>query len=107
MLEQLSKIMPADLAQTLGVTEMSAEQQEALARWGLYLYELGQHVVADIEEIKYGGHVVVLGDGSHWEVDESDTTTVEIWGLFEKVLVADGEMWKLDPLEKVPVSPLE
>jgi hypothetical protein len=55
-------------------------------------------------EVKYEGHLVVLDDGTRWEVDTIDTGTAELWSAMDHVLVADGEMWKLDDNEKIAVT---
>ncbi|HBJ34994.1 MAG TPA: hypothetical protein DDZ51_09585 [Planctomycetaceae bacterium] len=88
----------------LGVGSMSEEQRQTISNFGMRMYTLGQHVVADIEDIKYGGKLIVLDDGSRWEVDEFDASTAEMWGPFDKVVVIDNEMFKLDDLEKVAVE---
>lgn len=107
MHEQLSKLIPDHLAQKLGVHSMTPEQQDALFRWAMHMFSLGRHVIADIEDVKYDGHLVVLDDGSRWEVDDIDRSTVAMWSMLDKVLVVDGEMWKLDESEKVNVSEAE
>lgn len=100
-LEQL--MSPEELIAT-GSDSLTAEQQEALLNWGMRMYQLGQYVVADIDEIKYDGRLIVLDDGSRWEVDSFDSSTAETWGPMEKVVVIDDEMYKLDDLEKVSVT---
>lgn len=100
-LEQM--MSPEELTAT-GSVSLTAEQQEALLSWGMRMYQLGQHVVADIEEVKYDGRLIILDDGSRWEVDSFDSSTAEMWGPMEKVFVIDDEMYKLDDLEKVSVT---
>lgn len=104
MERDLEKIMPADLAELLGVDTMTRHQKSALLSWITSVYTMGQHRVANIDQVKYDGHLVILDDGSRWEVDEVDTTTASLWDVLDKVLVADGEMWKLDESEKVIVT---
>lgn len=99
---QLSQLMRTDEIENIGVTKLTQQEQQQLLQWGLRMYTLGQHRVGDIQEIKYGGRVVILDDGSRWEVDEYDAKTVELWGIFEKVIVIDNEMYHLD--EKVSVQ---
>jgi len=102
--EQLKKFMAADLRELLGVDGMSLAQQSAIGDWGMRMFSLGQHVVEDIDEVKYDGHLVILTDGTRWEVEDVDTGTSAMWSLMDKVLIADGEMWKLDESEKVAVT---
>ena len=68
------------------------------------MFSLGQHVVADIEDIKYDGRLVILDDGTRWEVDALDAVTADMWSPMDKVVVIDDEMFKLDEFEKVAVQ---
>lgn len=104
MTMNLQQLMTPEELKATGSVSLTAEQQEALLRWGMRMYQLGQHVVADIEEIKYDGRLVILDDGSRWEVDSFDSSTAEMWGPMEKVVVIDDEMYNLDDLEKVSVT---
>jgi hypothetical protein len=98
---ELSQLMSeSDLVAT-GAGKLSQEEQIALASWGLRMFSLGQHRFCEIEEIKYGGRLIVLSDNSRWEVDELDASTAELWSPLDKVVVIDDEMWKLDDFEKV------
>lgn len=67
--------------------------------WGLRMYGIGQHKVGDIHEIKYDGRVVILDDGSRWEVELS---TIDFWGEFTNVAIIDDEMYRLE--ESVSVT---
>jgi hypothetical protein len=100
----LAQLMSAEELQATGSISLTAEQQEALVNWGMRMYQLGQYVVADIEEVKYDGRLIILDDGSRWEVETFDSSTAEMWGLMDKVVVIDDEMYKLDELEKVSVT---
>jgi len=100
----LEQLMSAEELQATGSFSLTAEQQEALLNWGMRMYQLGQHVVADIEEVKYDGRLVILDDGSRWEVESFDASTAEMWSPMEKVVVIDDEMYKLEDLEKVSVT---
>jgi hypothetical protein len=62
----------------------------------MYMFRLASPVVEDIVEIKYEGRLVVLNDGSRWEVDSLDSGTVDLWGPFTKVAVIDGVMYNLE-----------
>lgn len=101
---ELEKVMQPDEMQRIGVANMTAEQKQALVDWGLRMYSLGQHVVADIEDIKYDGRLIVLNDGTRWEVDAVDSGTAEMWSPLDKVVVIDDEMYRLDDAEKVEVQ---
>ena len=103
-LDKLTTLMRPDVRELLAVDGMSSEQQLALSEWGMRMFSLGQHVVADIEDVKYEGHLVILDDGTRWEVSHVDTGTAALWSAMDRVLVADGEMWKLDENEKVSVT---
>ena len=101
---ELEKLMRPEEMQRLGVESMTEEQRQVLSDWGMRMFSLGQHVVADIEDIKYDGRLIILDDGTRWEVDAIDSTTAELWSPFEKVVVIDDEMYKLDDMEKVSVQ---
>jgi hypothetical protein len=100
----LEQLMSSEELQATGSILLIAEQQEALVDWGMRMYQLGQHVVADIEEVKYDGRLIILDDGSRWEVESFDSSTADMWGAMDKVVVIDDEMYKLEDLEKVSVT---
>jgi len=100
----LEQLMSSEELQATGSILLTAEQQEALVDWGMRMYQLGQHVVADIEEVKYDGRLIILDDGSRWEVESFDSSTADMWGAMDKVVVIDDEMYKLEDLEKVSVT---
>ena len=102
---EIEELMAPEEIELLGVNNMTAEQKQCLIDYSFKTYTLGQHVVGDIESIKYDGKVVVLDDGSRWVVDDLDRDTVELWGEFEKVVIIDGAMYKLDDSERVEVEP--
>lgn len=102
MILDIEKMMrPEEIAES-GITNLSVPEQQAIFRWGLRMFGLGQHKVGDIHEIKYDGRVVVLDDGSRWEVDSYDASTVDFWGEFTKVAIIDDEMYRLE--ESVSVN---
>jgi len=70
---ELEKLMCPDEMQRLGVGSMTEEQRKALADWGMRMFTLGQYVVADIEDIKYDGRLIILDDGTRWEVDDVES----------------------------------
>ena len=58
----------------------------------------------DIDEVKYDGRLVILEDGSCWEVDAIDASTADLWGALTKVAVIDDVMYNLDSAEHVDVT---
>ena len=101
---EIEKLMRPDEIQRLGVDSMTEKQKQTLADWGMRMFALGQHLVADIEDIKYDGRLIILDDGTRWEVEALGTSTAEMWSPMDKVVVIDDEMFKLDDLEKVSVQ---
>lgn len=99
---EIEKLMRAEEIAASGIYSLSESEQQAILQWGLRLFGMGQHKVGDIHEIKYEGRVVVLDDGSRWEVESYDASTVDFWGEFTKVAIIDDEMYRLD--ESVSVS---
>lgn len=99
----LSTLMLPGEAEAIGVEGMTASQKNALASWGLRMYALGEVIVASIADVKYGGHLILLDDGSRWEVDEMDDIVAESWLQNDRVVVVGGEMLLLDESEKVSV----
>lgn len=104
MAVELEQVMRPEEMQRLGTESMTEAQRQTLTEWGLRMFALGQHIVADIEDIKYDGRLIILGDGTRWEVDATDAATAEMWSTLDKVVVIDDEMYKLDEMEKVAVQ---
>ncbi len=100
----LDRLMTIEEQREAGCTSLTPQQKEALVAWGLKMYQIGQHVVGNIEDVKYDGRLVILDDGSRWEVDSLDSSTAEMWGFLDKVVVIDDEMYKLDESERVSVT---
>ncbi len=101
---EIENIMDAEEIQAIGISSLTDEQQQALIRWGFKMFQMGQHIVSEIDEIKYDGRLIILEDGTQWEVDTGDEITADMWTPLDKVLVIDDEMYKLDDLEKVSVQ---
>ena len=97
----LAQIMTEEELAATGAEVLTRSQKMELAAWGMKMFSLGQYRVSDIEEIKYGGRLIVLEDGSRWAVDELDIATAESWTMLDKVVVIDGSIWRLDDLERV------
>lgn len=102
--EQLKNLMEDKDFLLLDIDGMNQQQINALYDWGLKMFGLGQYIVEDINDVKLDGRLIVLSDGTYWEVDEFDTHTSDMWGFLDKVVVIDDEMYKLDDMEKVSVS---
>ncbi|WP_437190700.1 hypothetical protein [Planctomicrobium sp. SH527] len=104
MTAEIDRFLSPEERQLLGVDLMNEEQRQTLLNWGRRMFALGQHVVSEIAAVKYDGRLVILEDGSRWEVEEGDSHISEMWDTFDKVLVINDEMYKLDELEKVEVQ---
>lgn len=100
----VKEIMTPEEIEIIGVNGMSDLQRKCLMDFALRVQGMGQHTVGDIVDIKYDAKVIVLDDGSSWVVDDLDKYTAELWTEYEKVVVIDDEMYKLDESEKVMVS---
>ena len=101
----LQSLMQPEEARRIGIDAMTENQRNALAEWGVRMFSMGQIVLSSIAEVKYGGRLVILDDGSRWEVDEFDDDIADLWLPAERVVVIDHEMYRLDDLEKVHVQP--
>jgi len=89
---------------SLGGDNMSEEQKRVLLSWGMRMYGLGQHRIANIEAVKYDGRLIVLDDGSRWEVNSTDHVTASMWSGYERVVVIDDRMFLLDENEAIRVD---
>lgn len=67
-------------------------------------YSIGKHTFGNVEEIKYDGRLIILDDGSRWEVNEIDSPTCEFCNCFDKVVVIDDAMFNLGGCESVQVE---
>jgi len=101
----LAGFMNPEEYRTLDIENLPPKTAKVWLEWGMRMYRLSQHVTGYIEEIKYNGHVIILDDGSRWEVDEYETSVSEMWSEGERVVVIDDEMFKVDDDEKVSVQP--
>jgi len=104
MFVELENLMTPENVKRLGVESMTEEQKQILLNWGLKMFSLGQQIVANIEEIKYDGRLIILDDGTRWEVDSFDASTADLWDVMDKVVVIDDEMYRLENAEKVSVE---
>jgi hypothetical protein len=101
---ELEQIMYLKEFEGIGVSLMSEEQRQLLFEWGMRMYSLGKHIVSEIDSVKYEGRLIVLQDGTRWEVNSLDTMTAELWSPLDKVIIIDEEMFKLDSAEGAGVT---
>ncbi len=100
----LDVFVPNHFRERLGWDEINSSQRAVLGEFGYFMYKSGKHVVSDIDRIKYEGRLVILDDGSRWEVDSVDTYTVDSWNPGTKVAVIDDVMYNLGDAEHADVS---
>lgn len=101
---QIESFMTEEEIENTGIRNLNEDQIQAILNWSLKMYSLGQHHVSNIEEVKYGGRLIILEDGSKWEVDDIDASTSEYWESYQKVLVYEDEMYLIEDCEKVSVT---
>jgi hypothetical protein len=97
-------LVPEHWHERLGWNSLPAELREAIGEFGFYMYRLGTPTMGDIDQVKYDGRLVVLDDGSRWEVNSADTYTADMWSPVTKVIVIDDVMYNLDDAEHVDVT---
>jgi hypothetical protein len=97
-------LVPEHWKQKLGWDGLTPGQREALGEYGFHMYRLGAPTVADIDEIKYEGRLVVLDDGSRWEVSSLDVNDVDLWSPYGKAVVLDDIMYLLEDAEHADVT---
>lgn len=100
----INKFMIKEDIEACGVSKLNEDQKKALAQWGIQMYSLGQHRIANIKDVKFDGRLVILDDGSKWEVDNIDTYITSSWVIFDTVIVVEGKMYLLDELKMVNVE---
>jgi hypothetical protein len=101
--QELKKLGFPDLKST-SLRSLSEEDVKAIFDWGIRMFQLGSSEQGTIYEIKYDGHLVVLDDGSCWEVDDGDIYMTGGWCEGDEVVVIDARMYRLDVLESVEVT---
>ncbi len=101
---EIEKIMVEDELFLCGIKKLTSNEKENLVKWGLRMFAMGQYTVGDIIEKKYNGRLIILDDGSRWEVDEIDASKSELWSDFNKVIVIDNDMYLLEESNKVYVK---
>ena len=100
---EYKKTVPLEWESRLRWNELPEDVQEEIGKYGLHMYSQGRHLVSAISEVKYEGRLVILEDGTRWEVDTVDAPTCKFWGENSKVVVLDREMYCLEVCEKVAV----
>src|SRR5262249_4538091 len=103
----IETIMTPHEMDEIGVHSLTDAQKQALLAWGLRMFGLGQHTVGDIEAIKYDGKLIILDDGSRWEVDSIDADTASYWSELDKVVVIDDLMYRIEDCEHVSVQSVD
>lgn len=97
-------LVPESWHGRLGWERLSADERSMLGQFSLYMFRLGQERTGQIVNVEYGGRLVILDDGSRWEVDSLDEYTAESWGVLTKVLIIDDKMYNLDDAEHILVE---
>jgi hypothetical protein len=92
------------LLEELEINNLTELKHQALKSWSSYWFTLGQHRCENIEAVKYEGRLVILEDGSRWEVPKEKSHITESWAPGEKVAVIDDTIYKLNELESTLVE---
>lgn len=100
----LDGVMNPEEQLACGVDRLTQPQRDRLFKWGLRMFGLGRAIVGSIEDVKYSGRLVILDDGSRWEVEDIDASTAEIWQYLDDVIVFEDIMYNLEGCEKVEVA---
>jgi hypothetical protein len=101
--QELKKMKFPDL-QRFNLNELPDEDVKAIFEWGMWTFNLGSSEQGTIDEIKYDGHLVILADGSRWEVEDGDAYTVEGWLAGDEIVIVSERMYRLDESESAAVS---
>jgi hypothetical protein len=83
---------------------ITPDQQKAIGEYGSYMFRLASPTVSDIDEVKYDGRLVVLDDGTRWEVGSAYVDDVDSWLAYGKVVVLDDVMYRLEEAEHADVT---
>lgn len=86
------------------IAKLSAIDAKQIWEWGFKMFQIASSESGTIDEIKYDGHIIVMDDGTRWEVDDIDTGTAEFWDTGDRVVVVDDRMYRLDESESVAVQ---
>ncbi|MCE2752654.1 MAG: hypothetical protein LW720_12285 [Pirellula sp.] len=86
------------------IAKLSAADAKQIWEWGFKMLQIASSENGTIDEIKYDGHIIIMDDGTRWEVDDIDTGTAEFWDTGDRVVVVDDRMYRLDESESVAVQ---
>lgn len=103
-MSDLDRYIPEKLKRDMKWDSLAGEQRQAIVEYGSWMFDIAHPTVADIDDIKYDGRLVILDDGSRWEVDSLDVYDVEFWSRYSKVAVIDGVMYCLDDADHATVT---
>ena len=92
------------LLKELEIDNLTESKHQALESWSLYWFTLGQHRCENIEAVKYDGRLIILEDGTRWEIPKENSYITESWAPGDKIAVIDDTMYKLDELESTLVE---
>ncbi len=102
--KQIYGLLDRDELAILQVKQMTDEQRITLLKCMLrYARESGGKIF-EIASIKYSGRLVVLDDGSRWEVDADDASTSGRWCEGDRVWMIGAEMHRINESDKASVS---
>lgn len=98
------EVVPDAWKERLGWSDLAPSLRDLIGQLALEMYGLGRHALGQIDDLKYDGRLVILDDGSRWEVDSVDASTSQFWNLFDQVVVIDGKMYNIEDAESVDVQ---
>lgn len=81
------EVVPDAWKERLGWSDLAPSLRDMIGQFALEMYGLGRHAFGQIDDLKYDGRLVILDDGSRWEVDSADASTSQFWNLFDQVVV--------------------
>lgn len=106
-MDTILKLLKEDEKEILNLDNISEDKVALIANILFRMFSMGIDSgakVDEIDEVKFNGRLIKLQDGTEWEVDEYESDTSEYWDSFDKILIHDGEMYKIDDFEKVSVT---
>jgi hypothetical protein len=97
-------LVPDHWKQRFGWENLTPAFRQLIGEYGFYEWRVGKPTVGDIDEIKYDGRLVILDDGSRWEVDSIYVDDVDLWSAYCKVVVLDDVMYRLEDADHADVT---
>jgi len=88
----------------LGFDRLTPEELGRVEHWLMDLISLFEATQGTIDEIRADGHLVRLTDGSLWEANSVDASTVDLWSPYEDVVILNGRMYRIDESESAEVE---